>query len=261
MPSAFLWRADLDRRAEGHPGLLRGGPPARRRPGGLATWTRWSRPFILSDLPGGHVVPRRAPRPGRPAARGWPRASWSTPGTWPDTGRDGPLVPDAPGAGPPPAGRGPVVGPPAALARAAGRLFEPEHSRPFAAVRPLASVSGKPGPRHLLGGWLMAQLDLRARELVLTDSKHVDITLEAVLPGRRGHLPGQPGRRQPDGLRPRPSLSERRSSARARPMPLPDDPLTSALSVGHNQPAGRPGLGTRAVGGRSSGRRSVRVSP
>ena len=32
----------------------------------------------------------------------------------------------------------------------------------------------------------MAQLDLRARELVLTDSKHVDITVEAEYDGERG---------------------------------------------------------------------------
>ena len=35
----------------------------------------------------------------------------------------------------------------------------------------------------MLGGWLLSQLDLRARELVLVDAKHVAITMAA---GMRG---------------------------------------------------------------------------
>jgi glucose-6-phosphate dehydrogenase assembly protein OpcA len=106
-------------------------------------------------------------------------------------------------------------------------LFEPEHSRPFVQCVCSASVSGKPGPRYILGGWLMSQLDLRARELVLTDSKHVDITLEAVCQGEEGNFQV----RRDDGSRAvwaKASLSNGISHSQA--LPLPDDSLTSALS-------------------------------
>jgi hypothetical protein len=106
-------------------------------------------------------------------------------------------------------------------------LFEPEHSRPFEQCIRSARVSGKPGPRHILGGWLMAQLDLRARELVLVDSKHVDITLEAVCEGEEGTFQV----RRDDGTRAvwaQASLANGISHSQA--LPLPDDSLTSALS-------------------------------
>jgi glucose-6-phosphate dehydrogenase assembly protein OpcA len=106
-------------------------------------------------------------------------------------------------------------------------LFEPEHSRPFEQCVCSAKVSGKPGPRHILGGWLMAQLDLRARELVLADSKHVDITLEAVCQGEQGKFEV----RRDEGTRAvwaKASLANGISHSQA--LPLPDDSLTSALS-------------------------------
>ena len=106
-------------------------------------------------------------------------------------------------------------------------LFEPEHSRPFVQGIRSAFVSGKPGPRHMLGGWLMAQLDLRAREVVLADSKHVDITLEAFCEGEQGKFQVK----RDDGTRAvwaKASLSNGISHSQA--LPLPDDSLTSALS-------------------------------
>jgi glucose-6-phosphate dehydrogenase assembly protein OpcA len=107
-------------------------------------------------------------------------------------------------------------------------LFEPEHSRPFVQCVCSASVTGKPGPRHILGGWLMSQLDLRARELELTDSKHVGITLEAVCQGEHGTFEVK----RDDGTRAvwaKASLSNGISHSQA--LPLPDDSLTSALSA------------------------------
>jgi glucose-6-phosphate dehydrogenase assembly protein OpcA len=106
-------------------------------------------------------------------------------------------------------------------------LFEPEHSRPFLQWIRSAAVSGKPGPRHILGGWLMSQLDLRARELLLSDSKHVEITLEAMCDGEEGLFQV----RRDDGARAvwaKASLSNGISHSQA--LPLPDDSLTSALS-------------------------------
>jgi glucose-6-phosphate dehydrogenase assembly protein OpcA len=106
-------------------------------------------------------------------------------------------------------------------------LFEPEHSRPFLQGVRSAAVSGKPGPRHMLGGWLLAQLDLRARELVLSDAKHVEITLEAVCEGEDGRFEVK----RDDGARAvwaKATLSNGISHSQA--LPLPDDSLTSALS-------------------------------
>jgi len=106
-------------------------------------------------------------------------------------------------------------------------LFEPEHNRQFLVGVRLASVRGKPGPRHMLGGWLMAQLDLRARELVLTDSKHVDITLDADYQGQQGTFRVS----RDDGSRAvwaKALLSGGVSNSQA--LPLPDDSLTAALS-------------------------------
>ena len=107
-------------------------------------------------------------------------------------------------------------------------LFEPEHSRHFLQGVRMASVKGKPGPRHMLGGWLMAQLDLRAREVLLSDSKHVDITLEAVYGGEEGKFQVS----RDEGARAvwaKASLSG--GMAHGQAMPLPDDSLTSALSA------------------------------
>ncbi|HTT92783.1 MAG TPA: glucose-6-phosphate dehydrogenase assembly protein OpcA [Acidimicrobiales bacterium] len=107
-------------------------------------------------------------------------------------------------------------------------LFEPEHIRPFLQCVRSVSVSGKPGPRHILAGWLMAELDLRARELAMSDSKHVEINLEAVCGSEEGVFQV----RRDDGTRAvwaKASLSNGMSHSQA--LPLPDDSLTSALSA------------------------------
>jgi glucose-6-phosphate dehydrogenase assembly protein OpcA len=107
-------------------------------------------------------------------------------------------------------------------------LFEPDHNRRFLLGVTHAEVRGKPGPRHMLGGWLMAQLDLRARELDLTDSKHVDIALDSEYHGEQGTF--QVSR---DGnaraVWAKAVLSGGVSHSQA--LPLPDDSLTSALAA------------------------------
>ncbi len=107
-------------------------------------------------------------------------------------------------------------------------LFEPAHNRPFLQGVTMVRVQGKPGPRHMLGGWLMSQLDLRARELSLQDAKHVNITLEA----RVGDEQGTFQVNRDDGTRAvwaRAALSSGMTHSQA--LPLPDDSLTSALSA------------------------------
>lgn len=106
-------------------------------------------------------------------------------------------------------------------------LFDTEHNRAFLPGVSQAAVTGKPGPRHMLGGWLMAQLDLRARELVLSDAKHVDITLDADLGDEHGRFQV----RRDDGTRAvwaQAVISGQVAHSQA--LPLPDDSITSALS-------------------------------
>ena len=107
-------------------------------------------------------------------------------------------------------------------------LFETEHTRAFLQGVRSAVVTGKPGPRHMLGGWLMAQLDLRARELVLTDAKHVDITLEAQAGDEEGsfHVGRDDGTR---AVWAKAVLSNGQGHSQA--LPLPDDSLASALAA------------------------------
>ncbi|HET7522799.1 MAG TPA: hypothetical protein VFJ79_01505, partial [Acidimicrobiales bacterium] len=40
------------------------------------------------------------------------------------------------------------------------------------------AVEGKAGPRHMLGGWMMAQLGMQARQVRMQDARHVRIDLE-----------------------------------------------------------------------------------
>ena len=236
---AFLWRAEPTA-SEGHPVFFE---EVHLHVGGQAASHLASivGPFVLADLPVVMWFPDVAPRPRRPAACGWPTRSWWTPVlVVPDAGRHGPLIPDAPRAGQPPAGGGPVLGAPATLARAAGGPVRARAQPAVRSGRPFGFVTGKPGPRHILGGWLMAQLDLRARELVLTDSKHVDITLEALCEGEEGKFQVK----RDDGARAvwaKASLSNGISHSQA--LPLPDDSLTSALSRRPSPTCGPTGSG------------------
>jgi len=107
-------------------------------------------------------------------------------------------------------------------------LFVPEHNRAFLGGINQATVTGKPGPRHMLGGWLMAQLDLRARELVLQDAKHVDITLEADVADQHGtfHVHRDDRTRAVWA-----TANVEGGPSHSQALPLPDDSLTSALGA------------------------------
>jgi glucose-6-phosphate dehydrogenase assembly protein OpcA len=106
-------------------------------------------------------------------------------------------------------------------------LFEPEHNREFLSGVHMASVRGKPGPRHMLGGWLMSQLDLRARELVLEDAKHVAIAIDAEYQGEGGKFEVT----RDDRMRAVWAQATLSGGVLHRQgLPLPDDSLTSALS-------------------------------
>jgi glucose-6-phosphate dehydrogenase assembly protein OpcA len=58
-------------------------------------------------------------------------------------------------------------------------LFDPAHLRPFVSGVQRADVTGKPGPRHLLGGWLVSRLDLPRSAVHLEDASHITLRLVA----------------------------------------------------------------------------------
>ncbi len=107
-------------------------------------------------------------------------------------------------------------------------LFEPEPARELLRGVRSVAVKGKPGPRHLLGGWLLAQLDLRTREVTLQDARHVEISLHAAYGEEEGTFVVS----RDDTARAvwaRATLSC--GVAHSQALPLPDDSLTTALSA------------------------------
>lgn len=66
------------------------------------------------------------------------------------------------------------------------RLFEGHEFRPFVAGVRAATVLGKTGPRHLLGGWLADRLGLSPSQLRLEEHRHASLRLDAFHDGRAG---------------------------------------------------------------------------
>ncbi len=64
-------------------------------------------------------------------------------------------------------------------------LFEPAAHRVWLDSLVSAEISGKIGPRRLLGGWLAAQTGLAPRSIALADARHVSIRLAAERGGER----------------------------------------------------------------------------
>ena len=106
-------------------------------------------------------------------------------------------------------------------------LFEPAPQRVWLDSVISAEISGKVGPRRLLGGWLTAQTGLAPRSIALADQRHVSLRLTASRDGEEAVfsvervegqrlvaaeavVPGEPGLR----------LSSR----------LPEDPLATSLA-------------------------------
>lgn len=106
-------------------------------------------------------------------------------------------------------------------------LFEPEQTRCMLAGVRSVSVKGNMSPRHMLGGWLMAQLDLRSREVSLAEAKHVAVTVDAAYRGEDAKFEVV---RDTDAraVWARATLSSGMCHSQA--LPLPDSSLTSALS-------------------------------
>jgi hypothetical protein len=60
--------------------------------------------------------------------------------------------------------------------------------RPFLRDVHNLEVTGHPGPRHLLAGWVMSRLDLSRSVVHLGDAEHLSIKLVASHEGRRGRF-------------------------------------------------------------------------
>jgi glucose-6-phosphate dehydrogenase assembly protein OpcA len=56
-------------------------------------------------------------------------------------------------------------------------LFDPPERRPWLDAIEEVEVTGKIGPRQLLGGWLLSQLHLSPSQLQLVDAQHVEIRM------------------------------------------------------------------------------------
>ncbi|MDP9071016.1 MAG: glucose-6-phosphate dehydrogenase assembly protein OpcA [Actinomycetota bacterium] len=65
-------------------------------------------------------------------------------------------------------------------------LFDPAPLRPFLAGVQRAEVIGKPGPRYLLGGWLVSRLGLPRSSVDLRDASHMVLRLTAEHDGAVG---------------------------------------------------------------------------
>jgi glucose-6-phosphate dehydrogenase assembly protein OpcA len=64
-------------------------------------------------------------------------------------------------------------------------LFDGSAYRPYAHRVTGIEVSGKSGPRHLLGGWLMSCLGIPRSRVHLSDSRHIQVVIHAGAEGRR----------------------------------------------------------------------------
>ncbi len=134
-------------------------------------------------------------------------------------------------------------------------LFEPVDRRSWLQAVERVEVTGKIGPRHLLGGWLVAQLRPAAStRSQLIDSRHVEIRVD--LPPRcrtgppsrsggasgsrtvsaRAEIPGDPD-------------SGPAGPEHVQPIPLADDPLATVAGRRLDPPAARRDLGARSVRG------------
>lgn len=108
-------------------------------------------------------------------------------------------------------------------------LFDPPAHRKWLDALEEVDITGKEGPRRLLGGWLVAQTGVAPRRVTLHDARHVSIELDA---SRDGHsatftVERVEGQRLvvaeavvPDGHTLRSSTA------------LPDDPLAMSLANG-----------------------------
>lgn len=67
-------------------------------------------------------------------------------------------------------------------------LFEGALNRSFLEAVDRVEIAGNHGPRYLLGGWLLRQLELPPGRIELRPAEHVSVVIHAVSGGRRGRF-------------------------------------------------------------------------
>ena len=108
-------------------------------------------------------------------------------------------------------------------------LFDPPANRPWLDYLQAIEISGKEGPRRLLGGWLVAQTGVSPRRVALHDTRHVSIRLVGQRDGSTATFTVERvnGQRLVAAEAIVPDSPPLHSST-----PLPDDPLASSLANG-----------------------------
>jgi glucose-6-phosphate dehydrogenase assembly protein OpcA len=107
-------------------------------------------------------------------------------------------------------------------------LFDPADCRVWLEFVAAVEVQGKPGPRHLLGGWLSSQLSLRSDQVALNDGKHVEVRVTC----RRGSEAATFDVLRGDLQRTVTAQATLPTGAMARQaITLSEDPLPSALAA------------------------------
>jgi glucose-6-phosphate dehydrogenase assembly protein OpcA len=111
-------------------------------------------------------------------------------------------------------------------------LFSPPERRVWLQSVEHVEVSGKVGPRQLLGGWLVSQLRLLADQVALVDAQHVEIRLVCRRDGQTATFEvGRGGRQRTVAARAQ-VPGEASSMAAGAAMALADDPLATSLAEG-----------------------------
>jgi glucose-6-phosphate dehydrogenase assembly protein OpcA len=107
-------------------------------------------------------------------------------------------------------------------------LFDPPQSREWIHSVEGVEVTGKSGPRRLLGGWLTRQFVLSPRQVVLRNARHVEITVTCRRDGQEAVFSVTRG----EGVR---TVAAQATFPAGRPIhlsaPLAEDPLPTSLAT------------------------------
>ena len=106
-------------------------------------------------------------------------------------------------------------------------LFEGAVYRPFVRGVRHVEVAGKPGPRHLLGGWVMSRLGLSPDAVELVDARHASFTITAEHDGRTARFVTE---RQGDERMVRASVAVERGPSHDELLPLPEPTLAWSMA-------------------------------
>jgi glucose-6-phosphate dehydrogenase assembly protein OpcA len=111
-------------------------------------------------------------------------------------------------------------------------LFVPPERPSWLETVESLEITGKVGPRQLLGGWLMAQLRLLPNQITLTDAQHVEIRLVCRRSAERATF--EVGRGQAQRTVSSRALvpGEPASAERGAAIRLAEDPLATSLAEG-----------------------------